>query len=542
MNAKKIKNRIYKISNRIRAKLKSGKPLRLKSPLGLFRKHRTPVLIGLISITVLYVVYSAFIRSKRSEEGVPRLSPEVRTVTVRREHLKHEIETPGTITYFEKAAVNSRVPGRVERLYADQGQSVRKGQRLAQMETFELRIKLRQVLASLNSAGAQRALQEARYANARRNVEKQLNAIERMQADILSARADFINARRDLLNKKEIHDLGGVSEVELKSVYARYVSSMSRYYQARKDYQTGIVGFRNADLTKAGLTLPADPSKKRLLLVDFNTEVERNELRAARAAQRSAGLELQNIRLLLKESKIVSPLKGVVASRNIEAGEEVKTGEPLFTIVRMDKLLVSTNMAADQLRFINTGRTVRFRVDALGDEFFSGKVYLISPVIDVKTRTAELRIETGNEKRLLRPGMFARCRILTREKKNGIALPEGAFRNRREEKGRSLAEVFVIREGLAFRRTVELGEDYQDRKEVLAGLKPGEAVAVTNVRTLKDGGAVRVLKKRSAKKRATGKSGLKTAEDGRGEESGKANDEGKREGAKKGRPQRGAPG
>ena len=290
--------------------------------------------------------------------------------------------------------------------------------------------------------------------------------------------------------------MGGLSREELKSVYADYISSMSRYYQTRKNYQIRIVGFRDEDLKKANMGGEQGGPKKRDQFIDFNTQVELGDVRVAEAALRNSVLELDSIQLLIRESTIRAPLDGIIASRAIEIGESAKEGEPLFTVIRMDRVLISTSIPEEEIQHIEEGQDVSYTVDALSD--FQDKpraatVYQISPVIDVSTRTAELRLLAENTELDLNPGMFVRCAIATRSKTDAIAVPETALMDRRTENEiDDVADVFVIQEGLALRRKVILGERYGDLIEVRSGLEVGEEIAAENVQNLKDGGSVRV--------------------------------------------------
>lgn len=80
-----------------------------------------------------------------------------------------------------------------------------------------------------------------------------MKGLERASSNIIDSRAGFLNSRQSLLNMREIYEMGGASGMELKNSYAQYLSLMSRYYQSRVDYQTGLIGFRNQDLLSAGI-------------------------------------------------------------------------------------------------------------------------------------------------------------------------------------------------------------------------------------------------------------------------------------------------
>ena len=456
-------------------------------------KTRKKITLGLLGITLCSIAAPLYLLNKSGEAtDQDLLIPSVEAIKVKKRKLTARISSPGTITYLEKAAINSRVQGRVEKIYIDMGQTVKKGQKLAEMEKFELNIKLRQAQAALNSARAQRNLAGIKYKMARRNVDKQLSSFDKMQGDIITAKAGYLNARQNLENKKEIYKLGGVSRAEMKAAHTEYVSAMSRYYQSRKDYKSGIIGYRNKDLHMAGFRVPRDKQGKKKAVVDLNSRLENHELKVADASLSSSRLEVETTMLYLKESVIISPIDGVIASRGIEVGEEIKQGEPLFTVVRMDKLLASTSVSEKDLRNLKVGQNFTVVVDAVEGIELKGEVYLISPVIDVKTRTAEVKAVIENKDGLLNPGMFVRCGIEIGERENAVALPETAIINRKEKNGELQGEIFVIQNDIALKRKVVLGQSFGDTIEIISGLKEGETVATSRAQLLKDGGQVKI--------------------------------------------------
>lgn len=444
-----------------------------------------------MAATVAAVALALWKTSRHQELDASALRPEVLTITLKPGALLETIDGPGTIVQLEKASVTSRVMGRLQSFQAEQGDSVRKGQRLAQIETFDLEIKRRQAHAALNQARARLELTKARYDASRRGVERQMKGLERSSSGIIESRAVFLNARQSLFNLKEIYEMGGASSMELKSSYAQYLSLMSRYYQSRVDYQTGLIGFRNQDLLGAGIQPPRDEHSRKSALVEFNTQVERGEVDVARSSLETARLDVETVDLMIREASIVSPIAGVVAVRNLEIGEEVKQGEPLFVIVRMDKLLVSLNVPEDQMARVTGGLEASFTIDALGGRKFEGKLLRISPVLDTKTRSAEAQIVFENKDLKVSPGMFARASIVLGRREQALSVPESALSACRVENTQNLCDVYTVQKGIAFKRTIITGMKAQGRVEILAGLKAGESVAVSSVALLRDGLEIR---------------------------------------------------
>jgi len=471
-------------SDRYLSRLENEANKRLNLP---FRINYRYVLI-LIGFLFFFGIKGLFF-SRHETLDRSDLMPSMKIVEVEKRKISHTIKTPGTVTYKEKASVTSKILGRVALLNADVGKKISQGEVLAELESFELKIKRDQALAALNSARANLEQAKARHEDSRKGAEKQLKGLDRMQSDIIEAKSAYLLARKNLENKKQLYQMGGISEQELQKVYGEYLSSTSRYYQARKQLQIASVGYRDQDIGK----IP-DSINKEEAFIRSNTKIEKSGIGVATAAYQNAALDLKTAELYLQEAKIKSPIDGIVASRNIEVGEEVKQGEPLFTVVKSDQLLITTNISESDIHAIREGQVVQFTVDALDGKTMEGTIQQISPVLDIKSRTAEIKISADNTEGLLNPGMFVRCSIFIREKENGIALPLNAFVDQKEAKAKGLhkREIFVVKDGIAFKKEVTTGDSYGEELEVIDGLNEGEQVALGNLRLLKDGSPIKV--------------------------------------------------
>ncbi len=474
-----------------KTEVKKAPRFNTQKAVNLLRANKRGVGAALLLMMGALIAKEIFFKAKAPEADLSGMAPDVEYIVVQPETLVHKIQSPGTVSFFEKASVAAKIQGRVESLFVEIGDRVKKGEDLAQLETFELELSRRGAIAQQNSARSGLSLAEAQYRRARQGIQKQIKSFEQMQTDILNKKADWLASKENLRNKKEIYDLGGVSSQELKAVYNAYLTSMTSYYNSRKSFQTSMIGYRNKDLLEAGLALPKTDGDAVKTFIDYNTEVEKEQVNAARMALENARLSIENVELQIRESTIRSPLDGIVASRAIEIGEETKPNEPVFTVIRADKLLITTSVSEEEIAFVKQGQIVEFTVDATGGDSFQGTVYRVSPVIDTKTRTAEVRIEYDNEAERLNPGMFVRTSIITRKKENSFALPESALGNQRQENGQLVAEIFVLKNNNVFQRKVAIGERFGDRFEIIGGLNQGEGVAINNINILKDGALIR---------------------------------------------------
>jgi membrane fusion protein, multidrug efflux system len=136
---------------------------------------------------------------------------------------------------------------------------------------------------------------------------------------------------------------------------------------------------------------------------------------------------------------------------------------------------------------VRHGQTLIVRLDALPEHEREGVVYAISPLVDAGGRSILLRATVANSDRALRPGMFARIQILFSQDK-ALVIPEAALSPAGERQ-----YVYRVRDGIAKRVEVRIGERRDGKVKVLSGLNVGDAVVVASLQRITDGAAVSVV-------------------------------------------------
>ena len=176
-----------------------------------------------------------------------------------------------------------------------------------------------------------------------------------------------------------------------------------------------------------------------------------------------------------------APFAGEIIERLAVRGELVDTGRHLFTLADRSMMWAMLNIPEAHLARVKEGQTVELQFDSIPGQVFTGKLTWISSEVDERTRMVRARAEVPNSEGILRAGMFARARILTRSPESAVILPESALQ---QVEGKPL--VFVkLEQDLFEARRVELGARADGRVEILAGLNPDEVVAVNHVFPLK---------------------------------------------------------
>ncbi|MGB2808377.1 MAG: efflux RND transporter periplasmic adaptor subunit, partial [Sedimentisphaerales bacterium] len=188
------------------------------------------------------------------------------------------------------------------------------------------------------------------------------------------------------------------------------------------------------------------------------------ELAAASLSLAKANLELAQ--LSLRESTIVSPIDGIVTAKHIDMGNLIRAGDRLVTVADMKTVKVVVPVAEKYVAKVAVGMPVRIRVDAYQDREFNAKVYSVHPALDDLTHTIQIEIRLDNHELLLKPGMFARVTLITKQKENVVIIPRDVILGGKIDKH----YVYVIGEEnygkIAHKRIVEIGIKQGDRYEI----------------------------------------------------------------------------
>ncbi len=192
--------------------------------------------------------------------------------------------------------------------------------------------------------------------------------------------------------------------------------------------------------------------------------------------------------LRLDYTQVKAPIKGVVSLRHIKVGNMVKVDQPTFRITDFDPLLAVLHVPERELSKLRVGFPAKIAPDALNDMEFQGKILRISPVVDAGTGTFKVTVEVKDRTRMLRPGMFARVRIVHDTHDNVLLVPKDAVLSEDSE-----TWVFLVKDGAVTKNEVQIGYVNTTHMEVLTGLNLGDTVVTTGLGSLKDGAKIKVV-------------------------------------------------
>jgi len=190
----------------------------------------------------------------------------------------------------------------------------------------------------------------------------------------------------------------------------------------------------------------------------------------------------------LAKMRLVAPFDGVVGIRNVSLGDYVKDGAELVNIEDIRTLKVDFRLPERYFTQLKAGLPVEVAADALPGARYLGSIDAINPRVEASGRSLEVRAKLDNTDGRLRPGMFARVRVLLGDRPNALMVPEEAVVPLGDE-----FFVYTVAEGKAKRVRVKLGVRREAQVELLEGVSAGEQVVTAGIRVQRDGQPVRVI-------------------------------------------------
>ena len=342
--------------------------------------------------------------------------------------MRREIEAVGTLGARDETVVSSEVEARVARLAADMGDHVAANAPLVILDNEKLRYSVDQQRAALEQTRARLGAEGATLPTADQTPDVLSALATRTEAEQRVARARQL-AAKNLLPAQELER----AETELQT--------------ARAAHQAAVASARN-------------------LLA---------EVTAREATLNRATRDLQ-------DAVIRAPFEGVIAERLVSPGQFVRVQTPVMRIVRLHPLRLTAEVPERFAPAIRVGHQISLLVDAFPDRPVEGRVTRISPDVNLKSRAFAIEGEVPNAEGALKPGTFARVRIVTDRIDKILAVPITAVQTRY---GRSL--IFTVHGTSLKASEVKLGDRLGANVEILEGLQPGATIVSEGVESLTDG-------------------------------------------------------
>jgi len=201
----------------------------------------------------------------------------------------------------------------------------------------------------------------------------------------------------------------------------------------------------NLTLAKSKFDRSVDLAKSNFISGQAKDEAE-NNLKVAQASLTLAEAKLA-------KTTIKAPFSGIIGLRSVSVGDYVKEGADIVNLESIDPLKVDFRVPEMYITQVKVGQPLSVTLDAMAGRTFEGRVFAVNPLLDAAGRAVVIRAQVRNADTSLRPGMFTRVRLVTKDVQNALVVPEQSLVPQGEEQ-----YVFKVVDGKAVRSKVEVGQ------------------------------------------------------------------------------------
>jgi len=407
-----------------------------------------PWIIGVAVLIGGYWAWTVFSGSTQAE----KIDVETMTAPVVQEDITVKVSATGIIKPITPVNISPKQSGKLQALYVDQGQRVKRGQLLARMDSSDLQGNLLQAQGTL--AAAQAALRKAIAGN-------RPQEILQVQATVRDAQAQLVVARQQHLRDAKLLSLGATSQSAFDQSLAQLNSTAARLKSAQQLANLAKLGTRKEDID------------------------------LARANVVQAQGALKTVQTLINDTIIRAPFDGTITQKYANAGAFVTptttasstnsaTSSSILAIAGALEAVI--NVAESDIRQVFPGQMVQLSVDAFPGQVFLGKVRLVAPeaVIVQNVTSFEVRVSLQDPKNQLRSGMNLNGDFIVGDVKNALLIPTTAIVSRKGSTGVLVYNPTAQDNQKSNKmRPIKVGVVVDDKAQVLSGLKLGERVFTT---------------------------------------------------------------
>lgn len=387
------------------------------------------------------------------------------------------IQATGSLVAEETSDIAPKVAGKVTNIYANVGQFVSQGAVIAKLDENDARLRLAEAKANVAQAVA-----GVRQAEARLGLAPNGSFNATTIPEVRVANANYERALAELRQAEVSLQQAEVNERRYRELVTTGDTPMITYEQFRT---TRDVARTARDTARASVN-----AAKQTLEGAINTAKQNNQaIKSAEAAVESARTQIGIAEQGVADTTIRAPFSGYISQRQTAVGEFVTSSTPIATILRTNPIKIQIQIPESEVPYVGIGRGVSVAVDAYKDRNFAGAVIAVNPAIDPTSRSAVVEATIENGDNALRTGMFATAKITRNGGSTGVFVPKTAVY---EDKATQSQRVFVIQEGIAKLRTVQLGTEEGDSYQILVGVNADETVATSNLEQLYEGAKVSV--------------------------------------------------
>jgi len=360
--------------------------------------------------------------------------PAVRVAAAQSRRIEKTISVTGSLSPDESVQVSAEVAGRVSAINFDFGQSVKKGEIIAELDKREATLQHERSLAALAQALARVGLDPS-------------------QEEVLPE-----------------------STPAIRQASAQYEDARFKYENAARLIKTGdIAQERFVELEKA------------MRAREAALQAAKDELRTQLANIQALRAEVKLAEKRINDATVRAPFDGAIAAKLVSPGQYLRENTPIVTLVKTSPLRLRVDIPETAANQVRIGSTLYFTTDAAPGARFGAVIRELNPALESRSRslTAEARLTSADAR--LRPGMFVQVEIALAHDAEAVMVPQQAL-----YQIAGLTKIFVVRGNRAAEVKITPGETLGGWVEAPGGaVQAGDRVAVSNLAMLTDGAEIR---------------------------------------------------
>jgi multidrug efflux system membrane fusion protein len=393
--------------------------------------------ISVIASVVLLLVVTSCAKTTESTQPGPIVQG-AKIETVKTSSVDDYYEAVGTVHAKNSSVVAARIMGNITSVRVREGDRVRAGQTLIEIENRDAPVQ-----------------------------------IQKAQAGVRESNDALDEAQRNIRAAESARDAARANESLASSTFNRYQTLFNRQSVSPQEF---------------------DEVRTKLEVAKAESERADRMLQATRARQNQtlgridqAKADVSNARIYAGYARLASPINGVVVSKQAEVGSMAMPGAPLLTIENDANYQLELSVEESQLGKIHLGDQASVTIEALGNQQPTCSVVEIVPAADPNSRSYTVKLSLPNiTGQQLRSGIYGKARFVSGVR-SLLSVPQKAITQNGQ-----LVSVFVVdQSGTARMRLIKTGEKIGERVEVLSGLNDGEQIVSEVFPQLKDGTRVR---------------------------------------------------
>lgn len=285
---------------------------------------------------------------------------------------------------------------------------------------------------------------------------------------------------------------------QLLTVQSQLQASQSQLDSAIANLPKAKANMDNAQLSYDRIKMLFDAqavTQSELDRTDMALKVAKADYAAANANVNSVRANLNTVKANMKSINdslantiVRAPISGVVDEKAINPGQFVSPGGVLAKVKNVSSLNAVIQVKQDDLKYIKVGQKAQITLGDDTTKTYEGVVKYINVSADPAARVFNCKVEVSDPSGALRPGVYTKVKISKGESNQVLSVPVEVLMGNEGD-----YFIYVVEEGVVRKHQVTVGDIAKDQVEIRSGIKPGAKLISTNLNTIQDGDAVKVV-------------------------------------------------